>query len=159
MNSWRMIRHTENKIREQRDWREPLLCPSWDYCQVTVLISCNIWSPQHTSCHGTHMQMPTAGSEESCGPLPKDIGLRCQGSAEIRRSWSQKPSKGQHLTAEPGSWSCSLSITWAIPCQKMSHGGSTPSSEITGIWHLSRTLFLIKIKILAIEFQFSHLKI
>lgn len=47
-----------------------------------------------------------------------------QGSAEIRRSWSQKSSKKQHLTAEPGSWSCSLSITRDILCQEMSHGGS-----------------------------------
>jgi len=47
--------------------------------------------------------MPRAGSGGSCGPFLEVVRLRCQGAAEISRSWSQKPSKGQNLTAEPGS--------------------------------------------------------
>lgn len=108
----------EHKIKEQRNCGASLHWPSWGYSQLNVLVSCNISSPSpqplplhiHAYAYSRHWG--------SCGPLPEGVGLRCQGAAETSRSWSQKPSKGQYLTAEPGSWFCSLSIVWAILCQK-----------------------------------------
>lgn len=130
-----------NKTRAQGDWGPPLLCPSWDYCQVTVLVSCSFWSP---STHALPWHTHANAHIRQGWKLQRENSPQRHRAQVPRICWDQNelelgPLWGEHPTAEPGSCSCSLSISQDIPCQEMSHGGSTLSTAITGIWHLSRT--------------------
>lgn len=90
-------------------------------CPAGIIVNCvsqlliTIPTPPATP-HTCKCPQPAVGEAEVLSP--GGVRLRCQGASEISRNWSQKPSEGQHLTEEPGSWSRSLNILWAIPCQE-----------------------------------------